>query len=509
MSILAVTAQIEIKSSSSWVDITTATIKGSVKISGSVTSNSDNPLASGASGDLTADLEVQVATGITIASGTPIRITYTTAGSAGTRVFLGTIKDNRGGLVSSQISCVSARETINTTRGYSPAFYRRRAFTQTTSSSVEDPDAVGYQAGLGNWGLWWSGGRPLEQALDYPDAAFYYSIPQHSLIAPEWSWLAGESFWEQLEKLAEACGGQVYVGRDGVVRYVQPLTFPAGSALFTFSRAAATYDQTTSGYFGPGSTYRFTSGQRADLVTCPFEPRVARPLQEVVTDDTVRQVPAGETVEIILEPKWPLKSLQYASGSTTQLDPKAIVARFYDGQSAPQGASGYTHTVALAAQRVTLTITNASSRPIQITKIKLSGEPIVAGEPSSVTVGEIPPDRPPIKRTVADGNPFVQGRTHALFLAELTLALHTDERMILDLSDCPPDVLRVEGETVNVICSEWGLASVPFLITSVQRDNTNGRNSYEAVSVAGLPEDGDFFIIGSTDYTGQTKQLIW
>src|SRR6185503_10920635 len=493
MSILAVTAQIEVKPAGAWVDITNATVRGSVRISGATTTNSDNPLASGASGDLTADLDVMVATGITIASSTPIRITYTTAGSAATRTFLGSVRDNQGNLTTAHLSCVSARETIATTRGYSVAFYRRRAFTQTTTTSQEDPTGVGYQAGLGNWGFWQSGGRPLEQSGSYPDAAFYYSVPQHSLIAPEWSWLAGESFWEQLGLLAEACGGQVYVARDGVVRYIQPLTYPSGSALFTFSRSAATYDQTSSGYFGPGSSYRFTSGQKADLVVCPYEPRVARPLQEVVSDDTVRQVPAGETIEIILEPKWPLKSLQYASGSATQLDPKAIVARFYDGQSAPQGASGYTHTVTLAAQRVTLTVTNASSPPIQITKIKLRGEPIVAGEPSSVTVGETPPARPPIKRTVCDGNPFVQSRSHALFLAELTLALHKDERMILNLTDCPPDVLRIEGETVNVTCAEWGLSAAPFLITGLDRDQTNGRNHYEAVSVAGLPADGDFF----------------
>ena len=163
----------------------------------------------------------------------------------------------------------------------------------------------------------------------------------------------------------------------------------------------------------------------------------------------------------------------------------------------------------LAAQRVTLTVTNASSRPIQITKIKLSGEPIVAGEPSSVTVGTIPPDRPPIKRAAADSNPFIQSRAHALFLAYLTLALHKDERMILHLADCPPDALRIEGETVNVTCAEWGLSATPFLITGLDRDRTNGLNHYEAVSVAGLPEDGDFFIVGATNYTGQTKQLIW
>lgn len=377
---------------------------------------------------------------------------------------------------------------------YSPAFYKRPAATKTTASSIEDPADPSYTAGLINWILWQAGGRPNEQAGSYPTADFYYSCDQ-AIAAPDWSWVAGEDGYEEARRLARACGGQLYQAADGVVTYRSPLNM-VGTVAYTFSDSAGTATDILGVY--EDITEEEPSSQVAGTVIAQYTPRQARPMQLVIDDTTPRVVEAGATVVITLEPKWPLKSLQLTSG---QLAATAITAVWYSGIPVPQGSGGYTHTVSVAAQQITLTITNTTSWPFAIWHIQLSGEPIVAGEVGTVTVGSGQPT------VTLEDNIFVQNAAHATLLATMIAAFNGVARRIRNITGAAYDPRRLLGETVGLTSASPALSAVPHIIIR-RRDEAGESAEYGLIDATGLPIASDFYIVGTTNYITM-HQLSW
>lgn len=379
---------------------------------------------------------------------------------------------------------------------YSPAFYKRPAATKTSASSIEDPANGAYAGGLINWILWQAGGRPNEQAGTYTAADFYYSCDQ-AIAAPDWSWVAGEDGYEEARRLARACGGQIYQAADGVVTYRSPLNM-VGTPIYTFSDVVGTATDSL-GVYGDISEEE-ASGQVAGTIIVQYTPRQARPMQLVVDDTTPRLIEAGGVLVITLEPKWPLMSLQLTSG---QLDASALTITWFDGTTVFQGGGGYTHTVDVAAQQVTLTITNTSStKPMSVWHIQLNGEPIVAGEVGTVTVGSGQPT------VTLEDNIFVQSTAHANLLAAMALAFYGTARRVRPIMGVPYDPRRTLGETVGLTSSDLSLTAAPHIIIR-RRDEAGEMAEYGLVDAAGLPVASDFYIVGTTSYTGQTKSLSW
>src|SRR5262249_45006677 len=132
--------------------------------------------------------------------------------------------------------CVGASAFAQPTKAYSGLFVLRALFTKTSASSIEDPANGSYAAGVGNYGLWQAGGRPYEQSGSYPSASFYYSCDQ-AVLCPPFSWLAGEDAWAELQKLAQAAGGQLYQNTLGTVVYRQPLAIVANTPTYPFDES--------------------------------------------------------------------------------------------------------------------------------------------------------------------------------------------------------------------------------------------------------------------------------
>lgn len=497
MSVHTVDFEVWVKLAGIWTDISASVL--SVDVANETSGNKDNALAFGDSSDARATVELPVALALSIPDDTPIRIIFTVGGTT-EDVFSGVVRRQDGDLNKARLECESFKALISTTRAHSRAFYRRPVATKTTATSIENPATPGYRAGLINWILWMAGGRPAEQDLDYPNATFYYSCEQ-AIIAPDWTWAAGEDGWAEALKLCQASGGQLYIARDGVVTYRQPLSFPNGSATFTFSRAVATYGA-SSGWF-TDATYQTSSDQRATKITCSYTPRQLRPVQPVVEEDKPRLLENGKITEYELLPRWPLYDLEYAPGSDSQLAASCFKITYFDGTEVVQSPTdGYAHAIEWTAQRIVLTISNTSDWPFVIHRVNLRGEPITAGEPASVTVGS-----GTIERNVADGNPLVQTENQALRLAEMTLAFHSASRPLRTLTGCPPDIDRYEGETVNLTIPEWSLLDAAHLIVAMRRDDSNGQYSYDLVPVDGLPRTDEFYLVGTTDYTGANLKV--
>ena len=203
---------VEWKPSAVWTDITSSVIAvpdGASELSG----GGDQPLAFGDNAESRCTIEVlDTLTAGADVTGTPIRVTFTMDGTA-IEAFVGIIQEQQEKTTEATVtfSCAGVAELVRMTKAYSPSFYLRPAATKTTTTSVEDYTDSDYAAGLMNYALWRAGGRPYEQAISYPGAKFYYSLDQ-AILSPTWSWLAGEDGWAELQKLAQAAGGQLYQG---------------------------------------------------------------------------------------------------------------------------------------------------------------------------------------------------------------------------------------------------------------------------------------------------------
>lgn len=425
---------------------------------------------------------------------TPFRVTPTVDGGSAI-AFVGVNEKASGDAETVTFSCVGLTEDLarRTKDLYSSIVYRQPAATKTSASSIEDPASGSYAAGLINWVLWQAGGRPYEQAASYTTADFYYSCDQ-AIIAPDWSWIAGEDGWEEALRLARAAGGQVYQALDGVVRYRQPLLL-VGTASYTYADTLAGATDALGVYDADSPQEEEATGQYFTKFVASFTPRSARPMQEVVNDDTPRKVDAGETIAVHLEPKWPLTS--FLSGATADTLPaEHLTVTRFDGVP----STAFTYTVTLAAQRITVEFTNDELIPVVIYRIIVHGTPVTAGETQTIEAGSGQPVM------AMEDNIFVQNHHHAQQLAEMGLAFYGTARKTRSIK-APYNTSRIVGDTVGLTCADMSLTAAPHLIYKI--DHEAGEvMTLSMVDVTGIPVVSDYYLVSTSAQAGP-KKVAW
>lgn len=483
MSVHTANYRVEWRPSTAWIDITSQILDGDPNIEFS--GNRDNALSFGDASETrysfeTQDLSLQDTNWYLV----PIRVFYTMDGVE-RPAFAGVITSRTRGQETLSFEAEGFAYLIRRTRMYTVARYRRPVATATSVASVENPDDVAYQGGLINEALWRAGGRPAEQDFAYPNATFYYSVPETAILAPEWSWLAGENAWDECLRMARAAGGQLFQAPDGIVRYIQPLAYGNSlpSIVLTEDDYADLRESTTAELAISG-------------VQCPFTPRTLQAFQQVISDTTPRLVAAGTNIVITLEAQHPLRRLQLDGSS---LPEDAIRATFLSGRVATR--AHYTHSVGVAGQRITINLTNTTSEPFAINAITLIGEPIVAGESEVVTVGST------TNALTIEDNPYVQSRAHAERLATMVMAFHGTARPIRTATGCVYNPQITVGDTIGLTCSRWNLYNSRHLVVAVRPSGTGMESEYDLVPVDGLPRTDEFFIIGTTNYSGLSRKL--
>jgi hypothetical protein len=423
---------------------------------------------------------------------TPIRYTTTMGADGPSRTFTGVITRRSRTMNQLSFDATGMKHLIAATKGYSPAFARRPAATKTTASSADDPSNPGFAAGLINWLLWQAGGRPYEQAGSYPSATFYYSCDQ-AVLAPDWSWAAGEDAWGECLKLAKDSGGQMYQDASGVVRYRQ--VFGYGGQSTTDALSESDYAEIEMSE-EPGLLF-------ATRISCQYVPRRRLGTQQIADDATPRHVENGETATIVIEPQNPLASLETISG---QLKSECLVVARLDGSPVSQGVSGYTHTVAVAAARITITVTNASGGPFTIWRVKLRGDPIVSGEAGSVYADS---GASPVVERVLEQSPYIQNRRDAQRICDMTLAFYGAARPTVTVRGCVHKPSRAIGGALLLTCAAWSMSAQKHVIVSIQHDQTGISADYTLAYVEDLPKTDDFYIIGTTYTSSDNKKLGW
>lgn len=487
------TYTVQYRPSSTWLTIAASSI---LDVSGDalMQGGEANLIAFGDSVTRTVQISMRISAANSLTNKVPIRVQYTFNGGTAETVFTGFLKSKTRNIDTASITCVTAQELIAQSRADSPAFYRRPVATETSVSSIEDPTDVGYQGGLINWLLWQAGGRPYEQDFTYPSPVFYYSC-NPAPLAPEWSWAAGENSWQEILTLARASGGFIRIDADGTVRYVSPYEYASGSSIQTIDEGDfGSIDETIEG---------ITS--IATKVECTYVPRVARALQEVINDNEARLIKAGANIRFDVTPQNPLKRLETLTATTAASD--AFVITYFDGEKAARHSStGYSHSLTIYAQRVNISITNNTSRPMVLHKTVLRGEPIAPSEQQTVEVGA-----GSIKTTVND-NPYIQSRSHARRLATLLLRFLATSRAIRTVSEMPwngpaPATALTLGSVVTLSSTTLGISSVQHVITSVRHSETGGKMELTLVDSSNIPKTDDYYIVGTTYNSGTTKRL--
>ena len=478
--------QLEYFASAAWHTIAAGSI---LDVSGSwETSGGESGVAFGDDTDASIDGELLLAEWANLAYITPIR--YTTTIDASTqRTFTGVLTKRSRDLERMSFTADGMKTLIAATKGYSPAINRRPVATKTTASSADDPSNPGWASGLVNWLLWQAGGRPYEQAGSYPSATFYYSC-DHALLAPDWAWAAGEDAWAECLRLAKDSGGQMYQDASGVVRYKQILGYGGQSTSDTLTESNyATIEMDES----PGVLL-------ATKITCQYVPRRRLGTQQIADDTTPRPIEPSASVTIVIEPQNPLASLEQASAG--QLKSDALVVTSFDGTP----STSYTHTLAVTAARITIVVTNIASVPLMIWRVRLRGDPIVAGEAGSVSADS---GASPVVERVLEPSPYIQNRRDATRIAQMTQAFYASARPIVTVGGCVHAPSRAVGAALLLSCSAWAMSAVKHVILSIKHDNTGIEAGYTLSYVEDLPKSDDFFIVGVTYTSGQNKYLGW
>lgn len=387
---------------------------------------------------------------------------------------------------------------------HTPIYYRKQAATKTTFATIENPDALGYNAGLINLAFWRAGGRPLEQqGILYTESSadwkFWYSCEQ-SLIAPDYSWFSGDNTQDEVYSLARAVGGQIYQDTKGTVRYTQPLSFGDTSgyvSYYTFTDAVF-----------EGYSENISKGELVGTLKMLYTPRRVEVMQTVVEDTTPRQIAplalVGQAEIIELSPDkavWQYQGLTSFDDNTAVLTMKA---QLLDNREVIP-------TIGLIEQygtKVLISVSNPdATTPMILTSIKIEGRPLMANDDLNLQYPQ-PGDAFLPEKTV-ENNVYVQNEAHAKRLIRMIYDFYNELRPIITLDNVQYDPDRFVGEIVQLSSRFNNDAAKYFRIIKIAHSNLGTTMSVDLVQITSIPKRSDMFIINGSYSSGDIKQLSY
>lgn len=432
--------------------------------------------------------------------GRRIRIFQAFETSAYKPIFVGVIKSYAITGEDLTYEIVGVLEYFRNIKFYTNIFYNTPIATKTTATSIEDPSAVGYNAGLINRIFWQAGGRPWERFADYSasNPLFWYSCNQ-SLINPEWLWVSGENLVDELFLLARATGGQIYESAEiasstghAVIRFINPLAFADTAA---YGGTYYNFSESVYGSFSKSLSIENIAGK----VTCKFATRRIQPTQEVYSDRTPYLMLPSETRVFICNPSLPIFEYETITNS--------VISAFQTITSNPVTLS--VSVTSQNAAQVTLSVTNSGSFPAVISGITLRGRPLAVDEDGEVEVGTSTPVQ------AIEDNPYIQSRVHAVQLATMVYEFFNSARRVITLSNCIYDPDRFVGELVQINnidnVTYNGTTFVQdttlYRIIKISHNNTGTSMDIDLITVDGMLQTSDVYIL-DTSYVSTVSKRI-
>lgn len=474
------TYSVQVHNGSSWVTVGSQYIV-SIQGDSSTSLDHDNPLGFGDN----SEQSVTITTTYDFPYDwlmTPVRVYLGFAGS-NDLVFSGYIESRTRNDYICEFTCSGLIKKIQNTKIYTDIFIDR-AVTETTSTSIENPANANYKAGIVNYILWNCGGRPYEQASSYTNAVFYYSC-QPAIITPRYTWVNGENVWDELLRLVRVCGGQIYQDNEGVIRYINPLSYNNGSSIYTFD---------TSKFYNISEDTK--TEQYLNEVRCNYTPRYKGATQQVYEESVPRLINPLSSLDMVAETESPVFSVifDYKGAEST------VLVNF-KGVRMVKGTDYTISDITTSAQRVTFKINNLRSEPIILHKVTLHGEPLLSSDQKSYIYGSGDPSKQ------IEDSIYIQNEYHAERLTLMVRDFYGVARPIITLEGCGYDPDRYLGELVNLTYSPWGLSSVKHRIVQIEHDGTGTTMTVKLVPVSDLPTYSNFFIVGNS-YNGSDSRKL-
>lgn len=493
-----------------WYTVTNAKI---VALSGSAdsTSNADNGVAFGTPADPTGTVQLEsYAIDGSHYSYDPywiskaVRLSFGFDTSDFVTVFQGPIKSMSRENYDTSWDLGGSLDYLADVKLHTPIYYHKPIATRTTIATQENPDGVGYVAGLINLALWRAGGRPYEQKdIVYTEASadwkFWYSCEQ-SIIAPDYAWFSGENTQDEVYSLVRAAGGQLYQDTIGVIRYVQPLSFADitnYSGYYTFTDAV--FD---------GYAEQISAVEAVGTLKMQFTPRRVEPMQDVVEDKTPRLIKpfavSGQAEIIELSPSLPIWAYQGLTSFSDSTATNTMQAMLIDNRVV-------TPTIGLVevyANKVLITVSNPdSTTPMIITSIKIQGRPLAANDDLNLQYPQ-PGDAFLPERNV-ENNVYIQNEVHAMRLLQLIFDFYNELRPIITLNNVQYDPDRFIGEIVKLSSTYNNKPASLFRIIKIGHESFGTTMSVDLIEVGDLPSRDEMFIIGTSYTSGTIKKLSY
>ncbi len=481
------TFKVEVYVSSSWVDVTADVITCRM--------NYTNPplLEFNAAAGSTATIELNDNRLLLNVARVPIRVAFGFSTSDKLTRFLGLVtqRDREIDLVT--WTCRGYEALIETADVNIALHFDRATATETTASSIEDPDDVDYAAGMINEIFWQSGGRPYQQAGSYPNAIFYYSC-EPSILDTYATWLNGESAWEDLARLCRACGGQVGQDELGVIRYRSPLGMVSGASTYNYTDLALTQAQristSTSNFEVIGEIANYD--RVLDGIEVGFIRRGLSGGQVIYQDDEFRILEASATITIDVETDNPAWSLNVITVNA---------ARMRTGAKVEVTLASATRV----GSKVSFNVTNPTAARVGIYGIRIRGQSLITVEEGMelyATAGNIATSR----TLRATDNAYIQTKSQAKQVARLFWDYMSPVRPEIQITGCGYDPDRKIGEFINLTCASLGYSSTRCVIAGIQV-NDGATMDLTLIDVSGFDQTSAYFIIDTTYSAGNTRKV--
>jgi hypothetical protein len=141
-----------------------------------------------------------------------------------------------------------------------------------------------------------------------------------------------------------------------------------------------------------------------------------------------------------------------------------------------------------------------------IWRVRLRGDPIVAGEAGSVSSDS---GASPVVERVLEPSPYIQNRRDATRIAQMTQAFYASARAIVTVGGCAHAPSRAVGAALLLTCATWAMSAVKHVILGIDHDQTGMEAGYTLAYVEDLPAMSSFFIVGTTYLAADTRYLGW
>jgi hypothetical protein len=401
--------------------------------------------------------------------------------------------------------------------------------------------AEGSTVGIINSILWLLGGRPFKYfSLFQPTSVYYTTLNytplfyydcESSILNPEWVWFNYENLLGDLSLLCKASGGLLRQNDDGILEYTN---------VFNLKKQQSNITLTDKDF--SDLTYGSYNYEPYKEIVTTFNPRFLSASQEVFSAVFDEYLSFNQTVERRVEfekPVWKLvnKTISGQLSDTlvsTQFKTvednftatdlfgtnRRVSARiqphnsYYMTKYTASGSPGNfvltKDTGVTSSQSTTVYVRNnliVDQSSLYISTVKLFGRALdSAPEDNCILPLTSSGISSGFRQLNLGNNPYVQSKQHGFRFLDIAAYLMQNDRPNISLKEVPFNKNLKLGDVVRVV-STFSDIDDYFKVYSYTVSSSLATADYELISVSGLYDESDLFIVGQT-YSGSSEKIL-